>query len=85
MNSAYIMKNYDIVISGQQWNGNFALRNSFTGGQNLAELSLLEDTLTFKKGDSYLFEFYSPSLGKRIELTRIRTYSMLLKIPFKVR
>ncbi|MBS5843809.1 MAG: hypothetical protein KIC77_10075 [Clostridiales bacterium] len=57
MNFAYIMKNYDIVISGQQWNGNFALRNSFTGGLNLAELSLLEDTLTFKKGDHIYLNF----------------------------
>ena len=45
------------MISGQQWNGNFALRNSFTGGLNLAELSLLEDTLTFKKGDHIYLNF----------------------------
>ncbi len=57
MNFAYIMKNYDIVIGGAQWGGNFVLRNSFAGGLNLGELSLLEDTLEFKKGDHIYLNF----------------------------
>lgn len=57
MNFAYIMKNYDIVIGGEAWDGHFALRNSFSGGLNLAELSLLEGDLTFRRGDHIYLNF----------------------------
>ena len=57
MNFAYIMKQYDIVIGGEAWDGSFVLRNSFTGGLNLGELSLLEEDITFKKGDHIYIDF----------------------------
>ncbi len=57
MNFAYIMKQYDIVIGGENWNGSFALRNAFTGGLNLGELSLMEGDLSFKKGDHIYIDF----------------------------
>ena len=51
------MKQYDIVIGGETWNGSFALRNAFTGGLNLGELSLMEGDLSFKKGDHIYIDF----------------------------
>ena len=57
MNFAYIMIDYDIVIGGKKWDGDFALRNSFSGNLNYGELSLMEDTVSFKKGDHIIINF----------------------------
>lgn len=57
MNFAYIMKDYDITIAGKPWNGNFVFRNSFKGGLNYGDLSLLEDDVSFKAGDTINIDF----------------------------
>lgn len=57
MNFAYIMKDYDITIGGKQWDGNFVFRNSFKGGLNYGDLSLLEGDVTFKAGDTINIDF----------------------------
>lgn len=57
MNFAYIMKDYDIQINGKEWNGDFALRNIFDGALNYGEISLMEDDVTFKKGDYINIDF----------------------------
>lgn len=64
MNFAYIMIDYDIVIGGKKWNGDFAFRNSFTGNLNYGELSLMEDTVSFKKGDHIVINFILLPWGK---------------------
>lgn len=57
MNFAYLMKNYEITLSGQKWTGNFVLRNTYDGSLNYACLSLDEGDLTFRKGDSIKLDF----------------------------
>lgn len=57
MNFAYIMVDYDIVIGGEKWNGDFAFRNAFNGNLNYGDLSLMEDTVKFKKGDYIRLDF----------------------------
>lgn len=56
-NFAYIIKDYDITVGSAKWDGHFALRNSFTSGLNLAELSLMEDNVAFKAGDHIYIDF----------------------------
>ena len=57
MNFAYIVKNYDITLSGEKWNGNFVLRNTYDGHLNYAYISLNEGDMTFRKGDSIKINF----------------------------
>ncbi len=56
-NFAYIIRNSDITVNSNRWNGHFALRNSYTAGLNLAELSLMEDEMQFKAGDHIYIDF----------------------------
>lgn len=57
MNFAYIVKNYDITLSGEKWDGNFVLRNTYDGNLNYAYISLNEGDMTFRKGDSIKINF----------------------------
>ncbi len=57
MNFAYMVKNYDITIGGQKWDGNFVLRNTYDGMLNYAYLSLNEGDIAFRKGDSIKINF----------------------------
>lgn len=57
MNFAYMVKNYDITIGGQKWNGNFVLRNTYDGSLNNASISIDEGDVSFKKGDTIKLNF----------------------------
>lgn len=69
MNFAYIIKDYDIKIGGSTWNGSFAFRNMFKGGLNYGEISLMEDDVTFKKGDHIIINFILLPWGSGLETT----------------
>lgn len=50
-NFAYIIKNSDIVINGEKYNGNLVFRDNALSNQTHLELSLDLGTVTLKKGD----------------------------------
>ena len=56
-NFAYIIKDYDITVGSEKWDGHFVLRNSFKDELNLAELSLMEGDIAFKAGDHIYMDF----------------------------
>ena len=85
MNFAFIMINYDITIGGNKWNGHFALRDSYAGDLNYGELSLMEDTVNFKKGDKIYLDFILLPWGTGTETTdnnvqKVRNDSVFNKI-----
>ncbi|MBR6535538.1 MAG: hypothetical protein IKT65_08155, partial [Clostridia bacterium] len=51
VNMALIVKNSSITVNGEKYEGNFILKNSFTGGLNLGALTLDLGETTLKKGD----------------------------------
>ncbi len=51
VNMALIVKNSSITVNGEEYTGNFVLKNSFTGGLNLGALTLDLGETTLKKGD----------------------------------
>ena len=77
MNEAYIMKNYEIVLGGKVWDGNFVLREGYDGNMyNITELSLDLGKHTFKKGDTIYLEFMLVPWGN----TDHNTYSNIERI-----
>lgn len=57
MNFAYIVKDYEIMLSGEKWDGNLVLRNTYDGSLNYAYLSFDAGDVAFRKGDSIQIHF----------------------------
>lgn len=51
VNFALLIKNSDITIGGEKYDGNFVLRDALLGGLNYASLTLDLDNATLKNGD----------------------------------
>ena len=51
VNFALIIKNSDIVVGGEKFDGNFVVKDVFAGGLNYGSLTLDIDNITLKKGD----------------------------------
>ena len=66
-NFGLIVKDSDITIGGEKWDGNFVFRDSYDGKKNTASLTLNEKTVSFKAGDSIQVQFILLPWGKLSE------------------
>ena len=65
MNYALLLRNAEITIGGNKWDGNFKVRYHFDGGLDNLYLTLDQQKLNFKKGDTIKLDVILLPFGEK--------------------
>ncbi|MBQ2307122.1 MAG: hypothetical protein II184_06375, partial [Clostridia bacterium] len=65
MNYALILKAADVTVGGNKWDGNFKVRYHFDGKLDNLYLTLDQDKLSFKKGDTITLDVILLPFGEK--------------------